>query len=370
LILPPTPDPVVTAGLFAVFFIVLLGPFLIKRIERNLELFLFAMGVAAITWDTAFLALRHAPAAGTPLDIDPNWNLVLVGRALWDPVLITLAVLLAGLVFHYGRDRFYAGTRRAMGRTSTPVFVLLVVIALGLVSSIITAIIASLLLIEVITALTLSRRMEITIVVVACFSIGLGAALTPVGEPLATIVINTKLHADFWYLLREIGVYIIPGIIALGVVGALLVRRAVPDGATLAAPREEEPLKDVGIRAGKVYLFVVALVLLGIAFTPIIVWYIGKMGPEALFWVNTSSAILDNATLASAEIVRTMSQAQINSALMGLLVAGGMLIPGNIPNIISAGKLKITSKEWARIGVPLGMAMMIVYFVVLFGLSR
>ncbi len=29
-----------------------------------------------------------------------------------------------------------------------------------------------------------------------------------------------------------------------------------------------------------------------------------------------------------------------------------MLIPGNIPNIISAGKLGITSKEWARLGVP------------------
>jgi predicted cation transporter len=52
---------------------------------------------------------------------------------------------------------------------------------------------------------------------------------------------------------------------------------------------------------------------------------------------------------------------------MGLLIAGGMLIPGNIPNIISAGKLGITSKEWARLGVPLGLVSMAVYFVILFG---
>jgi predicted cation transporter len=51
---------------------------------------------------------------------------------------------------------------------------------------------------------------------------------------------------------------------------------------------------------------------------------------------------------------------------MGLLIAGGMLIPGNIPNIIAAGKMGITSKEWARYGVPLGFALLVIYFVILF----
>lgn len=54
---------------------------------------------------------------------------------------------------------------------------------------------------------------------------------------------------------------------------------------------------------------------------------------------------------------------------MGLLIAGGMLIPGNIPNIISVGKLGITSKEWAKLGVPLSVVIMVVYFVVLFVLK-
>lgn len=42
------------------------------------------------------------------------------------------------------------------------------------------------------------------------------------------------------------------------------------------------------------------------------------------------------------------------------------MIPGNIPNIISAGKLKINSKEWMRLGVPLEMTIMLVYYVILF----
>ena len=51
---------------------------------------------------------------------------------------------------------------------------------------------------------------------------------------------------------------------------------------------------------------------------------------------------------------------------MGLLIAGGMLIPGNIPNIIAAGKLEITSAEWARTGIPIGLALMVLVFGILF----
>jgi predicted cation transporter len=61
-----------------------------------------------------------------------------------------------------------------------------------------------------------------------------------------------------------------------------------------------------------------------------------------------------------------MSEQTITTVLLGLLIAGGMLIPGNIPNIICANKLAIRSREWARIGVPLGLALMFGCFVVLF----
>ena len=109
-----------------------------------------------------------------------------------------------------------------------------------------------------------------------------------------------------------------------------------------------------------------ALVFLGEGFKPLIVEYIMNVPGEALYWINMVSAILDNATLTAAEIGPVLTPLQIKSALMGLLIAGGMLIPGNIPNIIAAAKMKITSKEWAKLGVPLGIATMLIYFVFLF----
>ena len=51
---------------------------------------------------------------------------------------------------------------------------------------------------------------------------------------------------------------------------------------------------------------------------------------------------------------------------MALLISGGMLIPGNIPNIIAATKTGITSREWARLGIPLGLVLMAVFFCILF----
>jgi len=60
-----------------------------------------------------------------------------------------------------------------------------------------------------------------------------------------------------------------------------------------------------------------------------------------------------------------MSRFQILSAIMGLLIAGGMLIPGNIPNIVAAERLKISMRDWAVIGVPLGLIIMVIYFIAL-----
>ena len=130
-----------------------------------------------------------------------------------------------------------------------------------------------------------------------------------------------------------------------------------------------ETVKDVIMRAVKVYVFIAALVLLGEGFKPLILEYFIQIPSGILYWVNMVSAILDNATLCAAEIGPALSEIQIRSILMGLLLSGGMLIPGNIPNIISAGKLGITSKEWARLGFPLGIVAMAVYFVVIFVLG-
>jgi predicted cation transporter len=206
--------------------------------------------------------------------------------------------------------------------------------------------------------------------VIACFSIGLGAALTPLGEPLSTIAI-TKLagppyFAGFDFFIRMLGTLILPGILIFGILGVVLVGRrgVVPQGEVCEIYREA--LREVLIRAAKVYVFIMALVFLGEGFKPLIMEYIISVPAEALYWVNMASAILDNATLTAAEIGPVLSELQIRSALMALLVSGGMLIPGNIPNIIAAAKLRITSKEWAAVGLPIGAIAMLVYFLILF----
>jgi predicted cation transporter len=61
-----------------------------------------------------------------------------------------------------------------------------------------------------------------------------------------------------------------------------------------------------------------------------------------------------------------MNLKQIQAVLVGLLLSGGTLIPGNIPNIIAAQKLQIKSKEWAATGIPLGLGLLLIFFVILF----
>jgi len=266
--------------------------------------------------------------------------------------------------------------QKIMTRIPLKIVVFTVIVMLGLLSSVITAIIAALFLVEIISALKLSRKTMVNLTIIACFAIGLGAALTPIGEPLSTIVIKTKLKEDFFYLVDLLGIYIIPGVLAFGIIGFFFASRKEMEGAKedlTSTDESHESIRDVLIRATKVYVFVMALVLLGTGFTPIIEWYVTKMAGEALYWVNMVSAILDNATLAAAEVDPSMivpglpdPTIKIKSVLMGLLVSGGMLIPGNIPNIIAANKLGITSKEWAKLGVPLGLVAMLVYFIILY----
>jgi predicted cation transporter len=235
------------------------------------------------------------------------------------------------------------------------------IVVLGLLSSVITAVIAALILVEAIALLKLDRQSEIAAVVLACFAIGLGAALTPVGEPLGTIAI-AALKADFWYLVRLLGPFVVVGVVIVGLVSLFLPAKY---GHSLKADAHNDSWSEVFIRAGKVYLFVAGLVGLSWGLRPLVDEYIGKMPQSALFWINSISAIVDNATLTAAEIGPSLSPAQQRAVLMGLLISGGMLIPGNIPNIVAAGRLGISSREWARVGLVAGLPLMLVCFVAL-----
>ena len=335
----------ITAGLSLIFLVVLLGPFLNKKIESNLEAFLFLMGALSATLSSA-------------------WNSEVVHEALTAPIDITLAVLCAGILFHYLRRRIDSWMKLLLNAVPLPIVIFLGTVVLGLFSSVISAIIAALLLVELVTVLRLHRRAEVALTIIACFAIGLGAALTPLGEPLSTIAISKlsgePYHAKFLFLADLLGLYIVPAVVVMGFLAAYMVRdRAADPAATLGAEAHEEKLGDVFIRSLKVYIFVMALIFLGAGFKPLIDAYLTKIPSQALFWVNIISAVLDNATLAAAEIGPSLDQTQIKSALLGLLIAGGMLIPGNIPNIIAAHALHITSTEWARLGVPLGLILMV-----------
>lgn len=333
-------------GLIFILLLVLFLPFLVNWVERNLEVFLFIMGICAVL-------------------ISGILDSTLIAKALMDPIKISLAVLIAGFLFKWLKTPFEKIIRKLHNMIPYPLFFALVVIVLGLISSIITAIIASLVLVIIISILRLERESEVKLVIITCFSIGLGAALTPIGEPLSTIIIS-KLNEDSFYLLNLIGREVILGIVMMGIVAALFVQPRFKKTKSILSS-ETESYTEIILRTGKIYVFVMGLTLLGAGFEPFINKYILGLDSYLLYWINMISAVLDNATLAAAEISPAMTSDTIRAILLGLIISGGMLIPGNIPNIISAGKLKITSSEWAKFGVPFGFITMIVYFIAVFG---
>jgi predicted cation transporter len=353
--IPPHPICHIAVGLFTIFLLVLILPFKVRIVEENLEPFFLIMGVLAVT-------------------ISGLWSEELVKEAIIAPISIGglpigifQVVLIAGLLIYRFNRQIYGEILKFMDKIGLKAFVFMLIAVLGLFSSIISVIVTAVILSEIISTIPIDRRRKIELTVITCFAVGLGAALTPVGEPLSTIAVSKlkgePYHADFLFLLKLLGIYIIPGIIALAIYGAYRVGNVRIK--TTEIPEYTETLRTVLVRAVRVYMFVSALILLGGGLSPLVIWFFTKIPPEALYWINMVSAILDNATLTSAEIGSELTIIQIKSALIGLLISGGMLIPGNIPNIVCAGRLRIKSKEWARIGVPMGLIMMGVYFVIL-----
>jgi predicted cation transporter len=342
-------------GLCIIILAVLFLPLLIHRVEKNIEVFLFCVGVLAAT-------LTHFFGG------ESVWSLKFIEGSLIEPLMITGAVIVIGLLVHCFRDiitRFIVRVERRLG---SKLFCFVLITALGAASSVITAIMAAIILVEIISALKLEKSYEIKLVVLGCFAIGLGAVLTPIGEPLSTICIaklkGEPYNADFFFLFRSLGLFVLPGILLLGILG-LIIEPSVKSASTnTLEEKNKSSINDIFVYAGKVYLFIMGLIYLGAGFKPVIDQYIVTLPSPVLYWINIISAALDNATLTAAEISPRMSLSQIQYILMGLLISGGMLIPGNIPNIISANRLGITSKQWAKYGMPLGLIMMIIYFII------
>ncbi len=329
-------------GLGLVLLAVLLGPVLVKPIEENIEIFFLSAGsfAAALTG---------------------QWGRELFHAALTEPIALTVAVLVFGVIARILRPTLDRSIQRMIKVVAPRWIYFGLIITLGLLSSVITAVIAALILVEAVALLKLDRQSETAAVVLACFAIGLGAALTPEGEPLGTIAI-AALKVDFWYLVRLLGALVVVGIIIVGAVSLFLPAKY---GHSLKADAHNDSWSEIFLRAGKVYIFVAGLVGLSWGLRPLVDEYISQMPQWALFWINSISAIVDNATLTAAEIGPSLSHSQQRGILMGLLISGGMLIPGNIPNIVAAGRLGISSREWARVGLVAGFPLMLLCFAAL-----
>jgi len=354
---PDQPVVAIAVGLFLVILAVLILPFVVKKVEENLELFFLFMGICAVT-------------------ISGLWSLELVMEALKAPVEISnvpigifQVVLVFGLIIHFFNKVFCRGVLTIASKLGWRLFAFFTILTFGLLCSVVSVIVTAVLLSEIIATIPLNRKEKIKFAVVACFAMGLGAVLTPVGEPLSTILVSKlsgpPFHAGFLFCLQVFGLYVIPGVVAIALFGAFYVGRHTQTSNFKRSEQYSETLKTVIFRAIRVYFFIAALILLGEGMKPIIVWYVVHVPAAALYWINIISAVLDNATLTAVEIGPGMLLSQITAIVMGLLIAGGMLIPGNIPNIVSAGRLKISMKEWAVVGVPMGLVIMAIYFLIL-----
>ena len=340
----------IIAGLSAIMALTLVLPFSVKKVEEELEFFLCVMGALAVS-------------------ISGVWSFGLLKEALKEPLAITAAVTVVGFIFKAVRPKIKFCLDWLTAKFGAPRSVFILVTLLGFGSSLCTAIISALILAEIVTLLKFERSYEIKLVVYACYAIGLGAALTPIGEPLSTIVV-AKLkaaphNADFFYLIRLLGGWAVPGVLLSAFMASRGAGNARTGGAAGLSEDHVETNKDILLRSAKVYVFVMALIMLGAGLSALAERFIAVMPTWALFWANSVSAILDNATLAAAELTPAMTDRQIIFALMGLLISGGMLIPGNIPNIVSAAKLGIKSREWARAAIPYGAVLMVSYFALL-----
>jgi predicted cation transporter len=337
------------ASALVILLLLLFGPLAISSIEHNIEIYCLGLGVLATLLGGGFS--RH-----------------LVSEALREPVAISVAVIVAAVLFGWSEAWLERSFGRLRARVSRPMLSAAAVFVVAIISSVITAIVAALVLVQIIAMLHLERAKSVRVTVAGCFAIGMGAALTPLGEPLSTLAARA-LHLGFFGLFDLLAPWVVPGVIASSIAAGVFARGEYHDGNSVdreIRQFESEKLAygEILIQAAKVFAFIAGLVLISDAYTPIANEYVAKMSNDLLFWANTVSAALDNATLVALE-VHKMTLPRAREAILALLISGGMLIPGNIPNIVSAGALKIGSVEWAKTGLPMGLILLGIYFAVL-----
>ncbi len=326
-----------------VIVVVLLGPIFVEAIERNVEVFFLLVGVLTACMMGQF-------------------NAALVWAALSEPLAFTLAVLVFGASFRLLRNFLDQVFRRVIQVLDPRILCFSLAIILGFLAAFITPVVAALVFVEAISLLRCDRWVEIAATVFACFAIGIGAGLTPLGMPGIAVVLRS-LHVDFWYLAHLLGPFIVVGVI-LAAIPTLFLPFASSKPLDAAEEKDSWSLVLL-IRPGKVYVFIAGLVALSDGLRPLVDAYIHRLPNGLLFWMNTISAVVNNSTLAAVEIGPSLSMNQQRSALLALLVSGGALVTGNISNIVAASRLGITTHEWARIGLGSAAVLLTLCFAIL-----
>ena len=337
-------NPVVGLALIA---LLLIGPVVSRAIEERIEIFFLAIGLLAMTLAGAW-----------------RWDVASCAASV--PAGITLTVIVADIVFGRIRGQMDRAIGWVQARTARPLLCGGAVFAIALISAMLTAIVAALMLAELVELMRLGPRARLQVTVAGCFAIGLGSSLTPLGGPLSTLAAS-GLGMGFGGLFAMLSPYVLPGMLACAIVAGVLSSREDGASAIAAAPTVvliRESVVLALMRGLEIYVFIAGLVLVGEAFSPLAARYVPRLGHSALFWANTISAAMDNATLVALEI-HAMDPARARAAIVALLVAGGMLIPGNVPNIVAAGALRIRASDWAKIGVPMGLVLLVIYFALL-----
>ena len=143
-----------------------------------------------------------------------------------------------------------------------------------------------------------------------------------------------------------LGPYIIPGVVLLAILGAFVVHDWRKDKSVSIeqVDPEKQTFKGVILRTVKIFAFIVALELLGAGFRPFIDRYIVMLTTSCCIWSTWSPRYSTTPRWPPPRSARRCTPDQIKTILMSLLISGGMLITGNIPNIVTAGRLKIQAR--------------------------
>ena len=327
----------------------LVWPLASRWVESHLEIFLLAVGAAAVT-------------------ISGGWSVDFIYETLQYPVNVAFIVLVVSVIFN-NYSRYIFRVLFAFFRKLEPQYSFaLLVFLLGITSSLVSVTVAALVLAEVLKVVNLERLSTVRITVFACYAIGLGAVLTPLAEPLGLIINNALTgaphFADFFFLMRHFFVWISPAILLMSAAAGYSARHA---GTTMQMHirEDKETYGSMLRRTWHIYMFVAALNLISAGLRPLAQSTITHLGGKVLFLANAVSVIIDNATLAAIEIVPTISMNDLIYMVIGLAAFGSMLVQGNLPNIVAAEKLGIKSREWASVAVPTGLVLMGAYFIIL-----